>query len=132
AEESGLIHQSANMINPESLCNCCADCCCELGVIKKLGSPAVFIPSNYFAQVNAKLCNACEECMDRCPMDAIGIGTEDVAEINRENCIGCGLCINTCPVEALMLVVKPENEQQEPPPRNLLHKGSDEYESELQ
>ncbi len=132
AEENGLIHQPANMINPESLCNCCADCCCELGVIKKLGSPAVFIPSNYFALVNAELCNACEVCMDRCPMDAIGMNAEDVAEINRDNCIGCGLCINTCPTEALMLMAKPEGEQQEPPPRNLLHKGSDEYESRLQ
>jgi len=131
AEENGLIHQPANMINPESLCNCCADCCCELALIRKLGAPAMIIPSNYFVQVNADLCDACETCMGRCPMDAIDMSSENVARINRDNCIGCGLCINVCPTEALVLMAKAENEHQVPPARNLLHKGSDEYESAL-
>jgi Na+-translocating ferredoxin:NAD+ oxidoreductase subunit B len=131
AEKAGLIHQSANMVNPESLCNCCADCCCELNLIRKFGAPAMIIPSNYFAHVSADLCNACEICIERCPMHAITISTADVAEINKDMCIGCGLCINSCPTEALKLFLKPEGAQQ-PPARNLLHKDSGEYEGIIQ
>jgi NAD-dependent dihydropyrimidine dehydrogenase PreA subunit/predicted transcriptional regulator len=71
AENAGLIPQFSNSENPEALCNCCPDCCGSLRGLKQLPQPALVVPTNYFAAVNAEMCSACETCIDRCPMDAI-------------------------------------------------------------
>ncbi len=71
--------------------------------------------SNYFAVVDPERCVACETCLDRCQMDAITIGEDDIAHVNLDRCIGCGLCVTTCTTEALSLQPKPENVRREPP-----------------
>ena len=57
--------------------------------------------SRFAAVVDADLCTACEECVDRCYFDAIEV--TDFAQITEEKCMGCGLCLMTCPVEAISL-----------------------------
>jgi heterodisulfide reductase subunit A-like polyferredoxin len=79
---------------------------------KKMGLH-VISPSSYVAQVDADLCRACGTCEDRCPMEAIAVGDDDVSEVNEELCIGCGVCTPTCPNEAVDLR---QREEAQPPP----------------
>lgn len=114
-EEAGLVPQPVNSQNAGGMCNCCGDCCGMLRALKKNPRPAEMIISNYYALVDSDLCAACETCLDRCQMEAITIGPEEVAEVNLDRCIGCGLCVTTCTTEALSLQPKPEEERREPP-----------------
>jgi len=82
--------------------------------LKKQPVPAAAVQSNYYAQVQADECVACETCMDRCQMDAIEM-VDDAAGVNLDRCIGCGLCVTTCETGALELVKKPEGQQYMPP-----------------
>jgi len=131
AEEAGLVHQPANTLDPGAICNCCPDCCLQLRALKTLPNPAAFVTSNYFSQVEPDLCNGCEICVDRCPMDAISMEDSQVATINLGRCIGCGLCINSCPTEALMLVSKPEEARQEPTFTSPFMRSSQDIESSI-
>jgi len=114
-EEAGLVSQPYNVINPGGMCNCCGDCCGVLRVIKKYPRPIEMVVSNYYAVVDADECTGCETCLDRCQMEAISIGEDDVAKVNLDRCIGCGLCVTTCPAEALRLELKPEDQRYTPP-----------------
>lgn len=108
--KAGLVTQPANVINPGGMCNCCGDCCPLLRMIKHYPRPAEMVTSNYYAVVNPEECTACETCIDRCQVDAISMGDEDIAEINLDRCIGCGLCITTCDSSALQLQLKSEDQ----------------------
>lgn len=114
-EESGLVNQPANMINPGGMCNCCGDCCGVLRALNKLPKPAEQVTNIYWAEVDSDLCIGCELCMDRCQMEAIHMSDDEISVINTDRCIGCGLCVTTCPEEALSLVEKPEDKQYKPP-----------------
>ena len=114
-EEAGLVSQPANVINPGGMCNCCGDCCPLLRMAKKYPRPVELILSNYYAVVDADECTGCETCLERCQIEAITIGADDVAEINLDRCIGCGLCVTTCPTAALRLELKPEGQRCTPP-----------------
>jgi electron transport complex protein RnfB len=114
-EEAGLVSQPANVINPGGMCNCCGDCCPLLRMAKKYPRPVELILSNYYAVVDADECTGCETCLERCQIEAITIGADDVAEINLDRCIGCGLCVTTCPTAALRLELKPEGQRYTPP-----------------
>ncbi len=48
------------------------------------------------------MCTACQDCFERCPMEAIVEGQE-TSEIDKDRCIGCGLCVSACPEEAIAL-----------------------------
>lgn len=131
SEKAGLVHQSANLLDPGAICNCCRDCCGELRILRMLPNPAAFVASNYFSQVDTQLCNGCEACVDRCPMGAITIGPEEAAIIDLDKCIGCGLCVKPCPTEALILMSKPEEARQVPPPTSPFMRASEDYESSI-
>ncbi len=117
-EEAGLVPQPYNSQNPGGFCNCCGDCCAILRSIKLHPRPVEKIVSNYYAEVDAELCSACETCMDRCQMDAISIAEGDAAVVNPDRCIGCGLCVTTCPSEAMSLKRKVGDRRREPPEKN--------------
>jgi electron transport complex protein RnfB len=114
-DEAGLVPQPFNAQNPGGMCNCCGDCCGVLRALKKHPRPAEMVISNYYAVVDPDLCTACETCLDRCQMEAITIGPDEIAQVNLDRCIGCGLCVTTCPTEALSLQPKAKKERREPP-----------------
>ena len=85
-------------------CNCSPDCCGVLRGTNELGLPEGPQRSNYRAAVNVDLCNACWECVDRCPVHAIAEENDGTVRANRARCIGCGQCVIKCPTGALELV----------------------------
>jgi len=114
-EEAGLVPQPFNAQNPGGMCNCCGDCCGVLRSLKKHPQPAEKVVSNYYAEVDPDLCASCQTCLERCQMDAITIGPDEVAVVNLDRCIGCGLCVTTCETKALSLHTKVEKQRREPP-----------------
>ncbi len=114
-EKDGLVLQPGNQQEIEFICSCCGDCCGSLKGVKALPRPAEYVASNYYAQVNADLCNGCGVCVDRCQMEAVGI-KDDIAKVNLDRCIGCGLCVPTCSLESIQLVKK---QKEIVPPKNM-------------
>jgi len=115
AAEKGLVHQTGgDARNVECICNCCADCCGILRMVKRLPNPGRFLSSNYVPRVIAEECTSCGVCEDRCPMDAIKV-SDDAFEINRERCIGCGVCASGCPAGAIVMERKPDDQVRRPP-----------------
>jgi electron transport complex protein RnfB len=106
-EEDGLVLMPGNEREAAFMCACCSDCCGMLGMMKFLPSPADVVASNYYAQVNAELCQGCRTCVERCPIDAVK-SEDTVSSVDRARCIGCGLCVPTCPENAMLLVKKPQ------------------------
>lgn len=112
-EAAGLVLQPSNSQKPFNICMCCGCCCQVLKNLRTLDKPAYAVHTNYYAEVIAENCTACETCLDRCQMDAITM--DDVAMIEPDRCIGCGLCVTTCPGEAIVLKQKDAEHQYIPP-----------------
>ncbi|MFC1890564.1 ATP-binding protein [Thermodesulfobacteriota bacterium] len=118
--EAGLVTQPATSQNPAGMCNCCGDCCGPLVALNKHPRPAELVFSNYVAALDAEECSGCEECLERCQMNALTMTDDDeVASLNVDRCIGCGLCVTTCPSEALSLHPKPEALRRVPPENSM-------------
>ncbi|MCP4752721.1 MAG: hypothetical protein GY866_17685 [Proteobacteria bacterium] len=108
AEEQGLVHCSANTSEELTfICNCCTCHCGILSQAKSISHASLMLTSGYFARVQEELCTACETCLERCPVTAIGI--DEFAVVDKHQCIGCGLCVGGCPDEAIALKVDQEN-----------------------
>ena len=105
AEREGLVVQPSNTKKAMFICFCCGCCCGMLGAAKEFPRPSEYLRSNYFAAVDPNLCNDCQTCRARCPMDALS-AKDGVAAVDLDRCIGCGLCVSTCPTGALHLVAK--------------------------
>jgi NAD-dependent dihydropyrimidine dehydrogenase PreA subunit len=106
AEEAALVHCSSNTGNYITfICNCC-DCHC--GIIKSIKSGIIPMSANsdYIVQLDEEACSGCGTCEERCQVDAIALGDEDIAVLDENRCIGCGLCITTCPDEALTMALR--------------------------
>jgi NAD-dependent dihydropyrimidine dehydrogenase PreA subunit len=116
AQEEGLVIQPGNAKRPSYIC-CCCSCCDLLTNIKKLDHPGDLITSNYYAEVDSDKCIGCENCLERCKMEAIQM-ENNVALINTILCIGCGNCVVTCPEEAIELIKK---EKESIPPDTSKH-----------
>ncbi|MDJ0721503.1 MAG: 4Fe-4S binding protein [Desulfobacterales bacterium] len=112
-EDAGLVLQPSNSQKPINICMCCGCCCQVLKNMRTLDKPALAVHTNYYAEVIAEDCTACETCMERCQMDAIAV--DDVATVDLERCIGCGLCITDCPTEAMVLKQKDDGDRYIPP-----------------
>jgi electron transport complex protein RnfB len=112
AEKVGMVLQPENNQNPLFLCCCCGCCCGVLTSVKKFPRPSEYFHSNFFAEVDPNLCQACETCLERCQMGAISL-IDNVAKVDRDRCIGCGLCVTTCEANAVQL--KKKSEETVPP-----------------
>ena len=113
ANAEGLVHAVDNIKgHMGTICNCCGCCCLFLDTKKKTGLHTIST-SSYVARVDGDLCAACGTCEERCPMEAITVGDEDVAVVNEGLCIGCGVCTATCTTEAVDLI---QRREVEPPP----------------
>jgi H+/Na+-translocating ferredoxin:NAD+ oxidoreductase subunit B len=116
AEEAALVLYPSNSRDIINICCCCSCCCNELRILKMHERPADEVLSSYRAVIDADLCTACGTCMERCQMEAILEG-EDNVEVVEARCIGCGLCVPTCPSGAASMVPKGSAEG---PPANIL------------
>jgi Fe-S-cluster-containing hydrogenase component 2 len=115
AADEGLVQTTMNVSGDSHyICNCCACCCGVLRAAKEFHSPAAVANSGLQAQVEAALCIACGQCVERCPMGALSL-PEDLSVVEAQRCIGCGLCVMACPTDALSLVARPEAERIAPP-----------------
>jgi len=112
--KTGLVLQLGAGQKPGAVCMCCGDCCNMLLSLKMQPKPAKAAKSNYYIEVDNEQCIGCEECMERCQMEAIHM-SNDVAMIDYNRCIGCGACTFGCSNEALILVKKPQEEIYTPP-----------------
>ncbi|RPJ60954.1 MAG: 4Fe-4S dicluster domain-containing protein [Dehalococcoidia bacterium] len=104
AEDAGLVHIASNTGKYlDLICNCCSCHCDNIISMKKAGDARVLVArSSFIASLDVGECIGCEDCIARCPMDAL-IMKEDVASLDDKRCIGCALCISTCPSGALKL-----------------------------
>ncbi len=105
AEREGMVAQPSNTQDAMFICFCCGCCCGMLMTAKQFPRPAEYLASNYYAAVDADLCNDCQTCRTRCPMEALD-DNDGVTAVNLDRCIGCGLCVSTCTTGALRLVAK--------------------------
>lgn len=107
-EAAGLVTMSTVMKDHQIMCHCDKHCI----ALRSWGNrrPADHFKSNYYSQVDTESCTGCEECLERCPIEAITIGEDQVAVINLERCMGCGLCVTICPGESLSLEKKADDE----------------------
>ena len=104
-QEAGLVLQPENSQRPEAICCCCGDCCVLLKVLNQHPRPVDMYITNYYAEVDRGLCNGCQECIEKCQMNALTMA-DGVAEVNLDRCIGCGNCVVRCPENAVRLLKK--------------------------
>ena len=105
-EEAGLVHkffhEKNNLERDEfAICNCCK-CCCGTFDLYYRGAAPMHTYTSYRAVVDGELCNACEVCVEACPMEALEMA-DDIARVVDELCIGCGVCASRCASEAVTL-----------------------------
>ena len=106
-QEAGLVLQPENSQRPEAICCCCGDCCVLFRILKQYPRPADLYVSNYYAVVDPELCTGCQECIEKCQLEAL-VMVDGMAEVNLDRCIGCGNCVVICPSDAVQLKQKEE------------------------
>ncbi len=52
------------------------------------------------ALVNREMCNACEECVEVCPVECISM-VEGKALVDPDECTDCYACVDACPEGAI-------------------------------
>ena len=104
SEDLGLVHATANKQEIDFLCNCCSCHCMILKTALAYPKPGHALNSGFRPVWDADLCTACENCIERCPANAIRMGEEDAPEVDLDRCIGCGVCATGCPAQAIGLV----------------------------
>ena len=105
AEESGLVHWGD--------CYCCSCCCENLFPVTRAKRFELMTPNRFLAVVNEALCKGCQDCVERCPFEAVEMrpsaGSKKLkASIAPDKCKGCGLCIVGCKQNAITYeIVRP-------------------------
>ncbi len=108
-QKEGLVLQTSNTGCADFICSCCGCCCGMLSIHRSLPKPVDFWASNFYAAVDAALCDGCGVCAGRCQVGAVRADAKkQPAVVNLDRCIGCGLCVPTCPKQAISLQKKPE------------------------
>ena len=107
SEEAGLVHCSSNRQEIDFLCNCCSCHCVILQQALSHPKPGLAVSSGFRPVWDAEECTACETCIERCPIEALTMGENEVPEVDLDRCIGCGVCATGCPSEAIELEERP-------------------------
>ena len=114
-QKEGLVLQPSNTEEAAFVCSCCGCCCGMLRMHRSLPRPVDFWSSNFFAVVDAAVCNGCALCEHRCQVGAVAVhGKNAVAQVDLNRCLGCGQCVAACPQKAVVLRKKPREVK---PPR---------------
>ena len=116
-EEDGLVHtwHNSDSMTQTVMCNCCPDCCMNLLPMREYGVSLTryYAKSRFEARADQDSCTGCQDCVERCPFDAISMekpaGSKKYkAVVDAEKCMGCAVCVLICPAEALsMALVRP-------------------------
>ena len=107
-QKEGLVLQPSNTAEAAFVCSCCGCCCGMLRMHRRLPRPVDFWSSNFFAVVDAAVCNGCGLCERRCQVGAVTVRGEDaLARVDLNRCLGCGQCVAACPRKAVALEKKP-------------------------
>lgn len=104
AEEAGLVHVAMNTQRIDFICNCCPCHCAILGGILRQQKPAEAMLHGFVPSFASDLCTVCGTCVDRCPTDALTLGSGDIPDWDEDRCIGCGVCASGCQEEAITLM----------------------------
>lgn len=107
SEDDGLVHKAfhphSDILKDEtSICNCCK-CCCGTLEWWRGGMTAMINSTNYLSSVDEDLCTGCGICVEKCPVEAIHLNSENIATVSENICIGCGICAHYCPENAVIL-----------------------------
>lgn len=86
-----------------AICNCCRCCCVGMQAWNRFGSP-ILASSGYVASVGEG-CEACGDCAEMCPFDAVEV--DETAVVDAVKCMGCGVCEGACQYDAISLVEDP-------------------------
>jgi len=114
AEDLGLVHIGDNVLDQTTfICNCCGCCCGFLKGITQEHLKHAVTTTNFIAKPDFDECNGCEECKDRCQINAIRM-EGDYPVVDEEYCLGCGVCAHFCPSGAMKMV---EREKKIIPPK---------------
>ena len=107
AEDAGLIHMSRNTTEDiDFICNCDRWHCEVVKGVLKQSKPALFFNSGYQPMFDPDLCTACETCIERCPPEALVLGSDDLPQVDLDRCFGCAVCATGCPSEAIAMEAK--------------------------
>ncbi len=111
ARKRDMVISLESCIQPyqNNICLCCTDCCIELNMRYKYGMN-VSPKGPYTPIFDQSSCSGCDDCISRCPVDAIrqtGKGLTLSLDLNK--CMGCGICSENCPSEAISLDEDPSS-----------------------
>jgi Na+-translocating ferredoxin:NAD+ oxidoreductase RNF subunit RnfB len=114
-EEAGLVHTGA--------CFCCVDACEILYSLTRAQRFDLLGRSRYQAKVDEDKCTGCQDCVERCPFNAIEMrkpanSKKLKSSIIAEKCMGCGVCVIGCKQRALSYeIVRPPEYVKMPKPK---------------
>jgi len=108
SENAGLVHTSMNRQEIDFLCNCCRCHCAILDTALLQPKPGLMLNSGFYPTWDPDLCEACETCINNCPVAALTMGRKNVPNVNLDQCIGCGVCATGCTQEAIHLIERPD------------------------
>jgi ferredoxin len=55
------------------------------------------------AKVDIEKCDACEDCIEECPTEAITL-VDGKAVVDPDECTDCEACVDVCPNEAISMI----------------------------
>ncbi len=108
SENDGLVHKAFHphsdiQKDETSICNCCK-CCCGTLDWWRGGITAMINSTNYLSSIDEGLCTGCGICVEKCPVEAVHLNSENIAKVDKNICIGCGVCAHFCPENAVSLI----------------------------